>query len=217
MRLFTTVSLALLCISSAAFADASGPNSYSGLRGSLAFEGTISGHDGSTTPPTTIKLNTSTGGGASVYWGWYLPYGFRTELELLYRYQPLSDASIDNSAKVKVGGYSQTFAPMVNAYWDIPVGDIGVRPFIGGGIGYGWNETGLNQIDTTTFQTLHNDNWKFAYNGMAGLSIPMGTGYRLTGMYRWLHQDIGVSCGGGISCSAGFNASSIDIGLEFDL
>ena len=69
MRLFTTVSLALLCVSSAAFADASSPTSYSGLRGSLAFEGTISGH-GAATPPTTVKLSTGTGGGASVYWGW---------------------------------------------------------------------------------------------------------------------------------------------------
>jgi len=214
MRLFTTVSLALLCVSSAAFADASGPTSYSGLRGSLAFEGTISGH-GATTPPTTVKLSTGTGGGASVYWGWYLPYGFRSDLELLYRYQPLSDATVSGT-KVKVGVYSQTFAPMANAYWDIPVGDIGVRPFVGAGVGYGWNETGLNKIDTTTFPTLHNDGWKFSYNAMAGLSIPMGTGYRLTGMYRWLHQDISVSCAG-VSCDAGFNASSIDIGLEFDL
>jgi opacity protein-like surface antigen len=214
MRLFTTVSLALLCVSSAAFADASSVNSYSGLRGSLAFEGTMSGHDAAT-PPTTVKVSTSTGGGASVYWGWYLPYGFRTDLELLYRYQPLSDATV-NGTKATVGGYSQTFTPMVNAYWDIPVGDIGVRPFVGAGIGYGWNETGLNRIDTFTFQTIHNDDWKFAYNAMAGLSIPMGTGYRLTGMYRWLHQDVGVSCAG-TSCSSGFNTSSIDIGLEFDL
>jgi opacity protein-like surface antigen len=214
MRLFTTVSLALLCVSSAAFADASSADSYSGLRGSLSFEGTISGH-GATTPPTTVKLDAGTGGGASVYWVWYLPYGFRTDLELLYRYQPLSDAIV-NGTKVTVGGYSETFAPMANAYWDIPVGDIGVRPFVGAGVGYGWNETGLNKIDTTSFPTLHNVGWKFSYNAMAGLGIPIGPGYRLTGMYRWLHQDIGVSCAG-VSCSSGFNSSSIDIGLEFDL
>jgi opacity protein-like surface antigen len=217
MRFIKTVSVALVCLSTAAFAQESGAgsNGYAGLRGSLAFEGQISGHE-STTPPTTIKANTDVGGGASAYWGWHLPYGFDTELELLYRYQSLSDASI-NGVSGKIGGYTQTLAPIVNAYWHLPVGDIGVRPFIGGGVGYGWNETGLNSIGGVSFTAVHEDKWKLVYNAMAGISIPAGPRSRITGMYRWLHQDVGVSCGTGLSCSAGFNTSSIDIGIEFDL
>lgn len=53
------------------------------------------------------------------------------------------------------------FAPMANVYWTIPL-DLPVRPYIGGGLGYAWNEVGLKSIGTTSFQTLHDDNWRLA-------------------------------------------------------
>lgn len=215
MRIFTTTAFAVLISATAAVAD-EGATAYAGLRGSLAFDGTMSG-TAATTPPVNLQINTNTGGGGSVYWGWHLPYGLRTELELLYRYQSLSDGSI-LGVSAKAGGYTESFAPMANLYWDIPVRGIGVQPFIGGGLGYGWNEIGLNNIAGTSFPALHNDSWQLAYNFMAGLSVPISDTARLTGMYRWLHQDIGANCGAaGFSCSAGFEVSSVDIGLEFDL
>src|SRR5215469_2100689 len=220
MRFNFAITIALLCLPCAAFAQDEnsdglpGATSFSGLRGSIAFDGTISGH-AATTPPTTIKANTDVGGGGSVYWGWRLGYGFKTELELLYRDQSLSTGTF-NGTSGKIGGYTETFAPMVNAYWTIPVGDIGFHPFVGGGVGYGWNETGINDLGGVSFPTLHNDNWKVAYNAMAGLSYPMSSNSRVTGMYRWFHQDIGVNCGG-IACGANFNVSSFDIGIEMDL
>lgn len=215
MRIFTTTAVAVLISATAATAD-EGATAYAGLRGSLAFDGTMSGTV-ATTPPVSLNIDTHTGGGGSLYWGWHLPSGFRTELELLYRYQSLSDVSAFG-VSTTVGGYTESFLPMANLYWDIPVRGIGVQPFIGGGLGYGWNETGLNNIAGTSFATAHGDNWQLAYNFMAGVSIPLGDTSRLTGMYRWLHQDIGVNCAGlGFSCSAAMEASSIDLGLEFDL
>lgn len=223
MRIITTTALGLVLAATSALAadDTSygAPGSaYTGLRGSLAFEGSINGKDNSTTPPTTIKAGSGTGGGASAYWGWHLPYGFKTELELLYRYQPLSDINVSGSSGT-LDGYAQTFAPMANVYWTAPLGDsIPVSPFVGGGVGYAWNELGVTNIAGIALpSTAHDDNWRFAYNLMAGLSVPVDNGVRLTGMYRWLHEDISGDCSTNLFCGGHAATSSIDIGLEIDL
>lgn len=221
MRIATTTTLGLmLAATSAIAADGTygAPGSaYTGFRGSLAFQGTISGTDKTTTPPTSIKANSDVGGGASVYWGWHLPYNFKTEVELLYRYQPLSDITIAGSSG-SLGGYAQTFAPMVNGYYTVPIPGIGVAPFAGGGVGYAWNELGVNKIAGVVLPaTAHDDDWRFAYNLMAGLSVPISNGARLTGMYRWLHEDISGDCSTSLFCSGHAATSSIDIGIEIDL
>jgi opacity protein-like surface antigen len=220
MRIIATAA-ALSLAASAACADAApegAPGSaYTGLRGSLAFEGSISARDETTAPPTKVKAGADTGGGASAYWGWHLPYNFKAELELLYRYQPLSDISAAGSS-ASLGGYAQTFAPMANLYWTLPLSGIGVTPFVGGGVGYAWNELGIDNVAGVALPaTVHNDDWRFAYNLMAGLSVPVGHGTRLTGMYRWLREDISSSCATTSFCGAHAATSSIDIGLEVDL
>jgi hypothetical protein len=126
MRFITTASLALLCASTfAAVAQEDGPSSYVGLRGSLAFDGTISGH-ANTTPPVSTKANLNVGGGGSIFWGLDLPAGFDVELELLYRYASLKNGSVDNGPSSKIGGYTKMFAPMANVYWTAPI-DFPVR------------------------------------------------------------------------------------------
>ena len=222
MRIFTTTALGLMLAATTAVAadgtsEGAPGSSYTGLRGSLAFDGSVKGKDESTTPPTTLKAGAGTGGGASVYWGWHLPYGFKTELELLYRYQPLDDFAV-NGASIKIDGYAETFAPMVNLYWGMPIGDTGISPFVGGGVGYAWNELGISNIGGIALPvTVHNDDWRFAYNLMAGLSVPVNDGVRLTGMYRWLHESIGGDCTTSFVCGAHADTSSIDVGIEIDL
>jgi len=225
MRLIAAAATALLCAATIVFAqDADysdgrdGSQSFTGLRGSLDFNGHLSGQ-AATTPPTTIKASSggSSGGGASVYWGWRLPYGFKTELEVLYRALPLTKASINGVAGT-MSGHANTAGPMLNLTWTPPVDvPLGIRPFIGGGVGYLWNEVGVNALGTTSFPTTHDDSWHFGYNVMAGLSIPLSASSRLTGMYRWLHEDIDVNCGATLSCGARGESSSVELGLEMDL
>lgn len=221
MRLIAAATMALLCVSTAVLAQddysdgRNGSDSFTGLRGSLDFDGHLSGK-AATTPPTTIKADTGTGGGGSLYWGWRLPYGFKTELEVLYRAQPFTTATL-NGTSGSLNGYADTAGPMVNLYWTPQIGDIGVRPFVGGGVGYLWNEVGVKGVAGTSFPTIHDDNWHFAYNLMAGLSLPLSASTRLTGMYRWMHENVGVNCGGAVSCSARADTSSIDLGIEMDL
>jgi len=205
----------LLCVSTvAAVAQDDGLQWYSGLRGSVAFDGTINAK-ANTTPPDTVKINLNAGGGASVFWGFRLPQGFSTELELLYRYAPLGDGVV-NGLSGSLDGYAQMIAPMVNAYWTAPV-DFPVKPYVGAGIGYGWNEVGLSGISGTSFPTVHDDGWRMAYNLMAGIVIPADDRSRFTIGYRWLHEDIGIDCSAGVSCSGNMNSSSIDLGFSLDL
>ncbi|HVV70756.1 MAG TPA: outer membrane beta-barrel protein [Verrucomicrobiae bacterium] len=215
MHIKSAFALALLCVSTAAIAqDDDGPHYNAGLRGSLAFEGSINAHD-NLTPPDSTKVDLNVGGGASAFWGIGLPSGFDAELEMLYRYVPLGDGVV-NGASAKLGGYAEMFAPMVNLYWTAPV-DFPVKPYIGGGLGYAWNEVGLNSIGGTAIQAIHDDGWRFAYNAMVGVVIPTNETSRFTIGYRWLHEDIGINCGAGIACSGNMNSQSFDIGMVFDL
>lgn len=221
MRSIITLSLALVCVSTAAFAvdeysdTKSGYDSFTGLRGSLAFDSSLSAH-ADLAPPVAGKVKAGVGGGGSVYWGTRLPYGLKAELELLYRYLPLTSGTI-NGYSGTLGGSGKIFAPMANVYWNIPLGDIGFHPFVGGGVGYAWNELGVDEVAGTSLPTVRNDDWRLAYNFMAGASIPMGTGARMTAMYRWLHEDIDISCATGIKCGGGLNSQSVDLGFEYDL
>lgn len=212
MRLSTA--LALVLLGSVTAASAQEITTYAGLRGSLAFDGSIKAN-ANTTPPVNLKTDLNVGGGASVFWGVDLPAGFDAELELMYRYMPLGDGNV-NGTSAKLGGYGQMFAPMANVYWTAPV-DFPVKPYVGAGLGYAWNEIGINSIGTTTFQTVHDDNWRFAYNLMAGIVIPASEGSRFTIGYRWLHEDVGINCGTGVSCSGNLNSSSIDVGYVINL
>src|SRR3569833_692651 len=212
MRLSTV--LALVLLGSTAAASAQEITTYAGLRGSLAFDGSIKAFV-NLAPPVNLKTDLNVGGGASVFWGVDLPAGFDAELELIYRYMPLCDGNV-NGSSAKLGGYGQMFAPMANVYWTAP-GDFPVKPYVGAGLGYAWNEIGINSIGTTTFQTVHDDNWRFAYNLMAGIVIPASEGSRFTIGYRWLHEDVGINCGTGGSCSGNLNSSSIDVGYVINL
>jgi opacity protein-like surface antigen len=225
MRAFAPTALLLLCISGAAasaqpddFSDStSGASGMAGLRGSLAFNNTISAHD-NLTPQDTVKANSHVGGGGSFYWGTRLPYGFKVELELLFRAASLDKGTV-NGTTGELRGYTDMAGPMANAYWYAPVGDnlLGLHPFIGGGVGYLWNEAGLDNVAGTSFPTVRDDDWRLAYNVMVGASFALNDNSRMTAMYRWLHEDIGINCNSGIKCSGGFSSPSVDLGLEFDL
>lgn len=205
-----SLALALLGSATAAFAQDDGLRGYAGLRGSLAFEGSVNAR-ADLTPPASADANFNVGGGGSIFWGLELPSGFAAELELMYRSMALGSGSV-NGVSAKIEGYGDMFAPMANIYWTAPV-DFPIKPYVGGGLGYAWNEVGISGIGTTTFRTLRNDDWRLAYNVMAGVSIPASETSRFTIGYRWLHEDIGINCGGGITCSGNMNSHSIDIGL----
>src|ERR1700743_2849076 len=166
MRFKIAAALVLLCTSTVAFAqdDQQESSGFAELRGSLAFGGSMS-DKASTTPAIDLKTSFGTGAGISGFWGMNLGDGFKAEFEALYRYMPLSSFTL-NGLKGKAGGVGHMFAPMLNGYWYATTKDWGVQPFIGGGIGYGWDQVNVSNIAGTATTGIDDSSWGLTYNGM---------------------------------------------------
>ncbi|HEY0299853.1 MAG TPA: P44/Msp2 family outer membrane protein, partial [Rhizomicrobium sp.] len=148
-------------------------------------------------------------------------YGFRVEGELLYRHFTLDSLYAAGAPLPGRSGYTQIAAPMANVFWEPPLPEFIVRPFLGAGFGGAYVDSHLRSGTTQVFST---DNWRFAYQLMAGVTLPLGASSRLTGTYRYFRvQDASYTCtvpGAPpvvAACNADLTNQSIDLGLEFDI
>jgi opacity protein-like surface antigen len=198
---------------------AAGIGGYVALRGSLAFSDHLNSNM-PTTPATAMHAGYHVGGGGSLVAGAHLPYGFKVEFEGLYRYQPLNYVSLAGTA-TPAHGQAQIGAPMFNLLWDIPIPGFPLRPFVGAGVGAAYVATDIR--DPANLNTYYkSDKWALAYQFMGGAEIPLSPSSRFTAMYRWLQIDsltgaCGASGPASLSCKAGINSQSVDLGLEMDL
>ncbi|MEI9889141.1 MAG: P44/Msp2 family outer membrane protein [Rhizomicrobium sp.] len=192
-------------------------DAYLGLRGSI-----VEGNDThAVVAATDLRAHPSTGVGGSLYAGTALGYGFRVEGELLYRHFTLDSLYAAGAPLPGRGGYTQIAAPMANVFWDPPIPEFIVRPFLGAGFGGAYVDSHLRSGTTQLFSA---DNWHFAYQLMAGVTLPLTQSSRLTGMYRYFRvQDASYTCTvPGVppvvaACKADLTNQSIDLGLEFDI
>ena len=111
--------------------------------------------------------------------------------------------------------------PMGNLIWDLPLGDFPIQPFIGGGGGMAYTHTRL-QDPTGGNVYLTNSDWHFAWQGMAGVTVPVAPGARLSAMYRYMRMaNVVGKCGIGgaptLACKGDNTDQSIDLGLEIAL
>lgn len=197
----------------------SGLPSFAGLRGSLAFSSDVHVNVPTATP-TSLNASRENGGGGSIYFGKRLPLGFRVELEGLYRTQQLDNLSLGGTA-APATGYTSIAAPMVNLFWDFPVPDFPLRPFVGAGIGGAYTATSLHDVGRND-SYLQNEDWHLAYQFMGGVEIPLSQSSRFTAMYRWMRvNDIGFKCGtagaAAYACNSQLTSQSADLGLEMDM
>lgn len=195
---------------------------YVALRGSLTFDGkgaAVSVPTGS--GPVALRPSHAIGGGGAVAVGATLPYGFRVELEGLYRNRPVKSVDVGGTA-VPGGGYVQTAAPMANLIWAPKFDGMPIRPMIGGGVGMAYDQSRVNDWAGGNIY-LRNAGWHFAYQGMAGLDVPVAPGASITAQYRWMHTDnVTARCGTGgaptLTCrKIGFDDQGVDLGLKLDL
>ncbi|HEY0265737.1 MAG TPA: outer membrane beta-barrel protein [Rhizomicrobium sp.] len=193
---------------------------YVGLRGSYAFSGNATATYAPTAPPTALRASYASGGGGSLYLGTRLPLNLRLELEALYRWQPVSKASI-NGGDLAASGRTKLAAPMLNLFWDIPVPlDMQVQPFVGMGVGAAYAETDVNGGGNSY---IHQNRWDLAYSFMGGLAMPLDYGTRLTAMYRWIKTpDAGHKCAlsgslQSVCLDNSVTSQAVDLGLEMDL
>lgn len=195
---------------------------YVALRGSLTFDGKGANISVPTAPTATaLRPSHAIGGGAAIAVGAKLPYGFRIETEGLYRKKPVSSVNVGGVA-TPATGYVDTIAPMLNVVWAPQFDGMPIRPLIGGGVGGAYSESRIT--DKTFANTyLQHSRWNLAYQGFAGLEIPILPGAALTAQYRWMHTDnVTARCGtagaAALTCTKiGFNDQSVDLGLTIDL
>lgn len=216
------VASALVAVTAlASTAAASGSVGYVGLRGSI-----IQTDEGDTTSGS-IDYNESyeDGYGAALFFGWVLNQDFRFELEAGYRSADLNSVHItqndfDNSTEgntYSVIGHAQVGAFMTNLYYDIhALGDIGVLPWVGVGVGGAYIDYSVSQ----NFLTLaaQDNTWAVAYQLMAGITIPLGDSISGSVGYRFFQtQDFDYTDVFGLAFKTDLTQQSIDIGLQWHL
>ncbi len=100
------------------------------------------------------------------FFGGYDFGGPRLELELVYR---------GNNPETNVGGYVHQGAAMLNLLYDISIPGFPVTPYIGVGGGYSYAE----------YTGVDDDDWVFAYQGIAGVSYDITRNISVFVDYRY--------------------------------
>ncbi|TCZ66122.1 OmpA family protein [Roseicella aquatilis] len=121
--------------------------------------------------------------------GWGLGNGFRAEIEGNYRTSNMS-STYYRGAQMGTSGDQNSRGVMANVLFDFDLSNFGlalpVTPYIGGGIGYAWQELkGITGTVGGTAVKINNTEANFAYQGIAGLAYNLGGGLALTAEYRY--------------------------------
>jgi len=202
--------------------DWSPTGAYVALRGSLTFGGKGPTVSVPTTPTATaLRPAHDVGGGGAIALGVELPFDLRLEAEGLYHNRPVQTVTL-GGVTAAGNGSLQTAATMANLVWAPQVDGFPIRPLIGGGAGMAYTYGQASDLSGANVY-LQNGGWHFAWQGMAGLEIPVLPGASLTAMYRWMHtgnvkSKCGVAGAPALSCTKiGFDDQGVDLGLKIEL
>lgn len=119
--------------------------------------------------------------------GYYWCYGLRFEGEYAYRRNAIEKIHFFGEGSSRHGHF-QTSSLMANLLWDLPLSSWGctfcdLRPFIGAGIGYDFQ-----QIHSSNSRVVFNQKWHhFSWQLMAGLACPVFCNTEMTLEYKF-HQ-----------------------------
>ncbi|MBW4023564.1 MAG: OmpA family protein [Proteobacteria bacterium] len=129
----------------------------------------------------------SVSGSASVGYG--LGNGLRFEVEGIYlraTNKQLKPGYI--APKYDFHGYTQKYGAFVNGLYDIDVGIPYFYPYVGAGVGYLWTNRNGSSADSAGITSMTNTEGSFAYQGIAGFSVPIppAPGLSLTAEYHYI-------------------------------
>lgn len=145
--------------------------------------------------------------------------GLRVELEGNYRDNDVDRLTIGGVRQAAVGGSQQTYGAMINALVDFDLGLGFLYPYLGAGAGWAW--TKWDGVRGGGVQLVDDDDNNFAYQGIAGLSVPIAgvPGLAINAEYRFfgtLENRFSVSAaGGGGSVKADNYNHTFLIGLRY--
>jgi len=131
----------------------------------------------------TLGINYDTGWNVSGNVGYAFGGPFRLELEVAYRDNDVDSVTFAGGRLPGATGSMNSLSAMVNGYFDIETGTNFV-PYIGAGIGY--SRVTANGITATGLGgTVDEDDSKFAYQGIVGVSYWFSPELALTADYRY--------------------------------
>ena len=107
----------------------------------------------------------------------------RMELEGSFRKSDVENHVTTGAPLAGSRGKAKVMAGMANAYFDIPTTS-SVQPYIGGGVGVA-NVDYSDYATTSTGVVMDDDNSAFAYQGMAGVAMPLNGRLSLNAEYRY--------------------------------
>lgn len=145
--------------------------------------------------------------------------GLRAELEGNYRDNDVDSIRLGSAAQTGVGGSQQTYGAMLNALVDFDLGLGFLYPYLGAGIGWAW--TNWDGVKTSTGTVVDDDDNNFAFQGIVGLSVPIGAvpGLAINAEYRFfgtLQNEFKVTpAGGGGTVEADNYNHTFLIGLRY--
>ena len=145
-------------------------------------------HDSESRGISVIPDNPGFAGVAALGWGF--GNGLRAEVEGNYRENNVDKLTVEGLPPVRSSsGYIRNYGAMGNLLFDINIPGSPVVPYVGGGVGYVWNEWKNARFTRgATSYRIDDVGGNFAYQGIAGLAfnIPGVPGLALTAEYRFL-------------------------------
>jgi hypothetical protein len=173
--------------------------------------------DVSATPPAgftgSSQLQRNGGFAGLGSFGYGFGNGFRVELEGNYRQNGINGLS--GGPATSGSGTLHTYGAMGNVLFDMDIGKSWIYPYIGGGVGYGWE--GLSGASFTQGGTTFSSGdtqGGFAWQVIGGLSFPVYNvpGLSLTAEYRY-HSILGDETFHGTTAAG---PTSLKLGTEHD-
>jgi outer membrane protein OmpA-like peptidoglycan-associated protein len=161
-----------------------------------------------TGPQTSTKADLENFVGGMVNLGYAYPNNLRSEIELGYRQNDVESVGTSGGS----GDYS-TFNGMINLYYDIP-GLGRWTPYLGAGGGMARLE--LDGVAPVNGSTLSDDDWVWAYQGIAGVGYQLTNNLGLFADYRYLDTTEGnFTTAGGRELGTDYTEHRVMVGLRW--
>lgn len=197
---------------------------YLGLRGSY-----VDAEDQSTTSLNIDDNRTfSEGWGVSGFAGFVIDDALRGEIEAGYRINDIDRVRVVRNVldvttegdEFAADGQVDMGLAMANLYYDFQIKGIPVLPWVGVGIGGAYvNYSIMYDYGDPVAPVLAKDSdWQFAYQLMAGVTVPIAEATSVSLAYRYFKtEDMTFVDAYGLEFGSELTNQSLDIGLQFHL
>lgn len=197
---------------------------YLGLRGSY-----VSAEDqGVAAPDIDVEARFDKGWGVSGVMGFVISESLRGEIEAGYAINGVKNVQIlrndimpaSEGSVVPMNGQVDFGTAMFNLYYDFPIADLPFLPWVGVGAGGAYvNYSGTYDYgDPADLVVVKDSDWQFAYQLMAGVTVPVAETTSVTLGYRYFGtEDMVFVAADGAEIETQLTNHALDLGIQFHL